>query len=51
MSKGVIAVLVVILVGVGAFVVIKENQKAAQLEQMLLGEVEQASQEELIENK
>jgi len=51
MSKGLIAVLVVILVGVGAFVINKENQKAAQLEQVLLEVVEQANQEELIENK
>jgi len=51
MSKGVIVALVIILVGAGIFVISKENQKAAQLEQMMLGEVEQASQEELIENK
>jgi len=51
MSKSVIIAVVVILVGVGFFVITKENQKAAQMEQMMLGEVEQASQEELSENK
>lgn len=50
MNKSVIILLVVILVGTGIFVVTKENQKAAQLEQMMLGVVEQASQEELIKN-
>jgi len=51
MNKGVIAVLVVILVGVGVGVVIKEDRKVAQLEQMMLGEVEQANQGELIDNQ
>jgi len=51
MNKGVIAVLVVILVGVGVGVIIKEDRKVAQLEQMMMGEAEQAKQGELIDNQ
>jgi len=44
MSKGVIAVLVVILVVVGVGVIIKEDRKVAQFEQMMLGEIEQENE-------